>query len=306
MPARHLFSFIAPILVTVLHGFWATAAPIVETMLNAADVVESSIDKAADKLDMMLAGKRYTRRRNTSHAHISQVVTWSEGGEIKTSTDFGLNLRLPNFEDRWQARFSSYDERSESRDMRQRQTPLRPRQRDPGAALSFLRRLGKIRTSFQPRLELKDPLEVSYVLKFESNLQHHDLHINPRLDFFADPRHGVGQFTSLEVVIPVSRRSAITVQNDEEYRDKDNGMKTNHGISYEYTLNDSKGIGFSVVSSTQNRPAYHLRSFSVASAFTHEIVRRRLSYQVIPFLAFEKSRHFKGEAGITLNTELTF
>lgn len=306
MPIGFLFPLITLIAAIVLHGSYVHGAPLGESMLDAADLVERGIDKTADKIDMLLAGKRYTRRRNNSHANVSQVVTWSEGGRIKSSTDFGLNLRLPNFEDRWQARFSSYDERRESRDMRQRQTPLRPRQREPGAGLLFLRRLGKIHTTFQPRLELKDPLEVSYVLKFESNLHYHDLHINPRLDLFADPRRGVGEFTSLEIIIPVSGRSGVTIQNEEEYRDKGNILETNHGISYDYALNDRQGLGLSLVGSAQNRPTYHLRSFSVASTFSHEIVKRRLSYQVIPFLGFEKSHHFKGNAGITLNTELTF
>ena len=40
---------------------------------------------------------------NNSQVSLSQLVSLREGGQLTNSTDVGVNLRLPNFEKRWQA-----------------------------------------------------------------------------------------------------------------------------------------------------------------------------------------------------------
>ncbi|MGE0526025.1 MAG: hypothetical protein AB7P49_03100, partial [Bdellovibrionales bacterium] len=152
-----------------------------ERALETTESISHQIQRAARQLDLVLAGKKYTDKENDSEIKISQLVTWSEGGQLRTSTDFGINLRLPNLEKRWQLRFSSFDEREEERNVRQRRIRTAPREQENGASfLFFYRELGNVKTTFQPRLELKDPLEMSYTLRFESSAEEGRLRLAPR------------------------------------------------------------------------------------------------------------------------------
>ena len=133
------------------------------------DILSRQIDRTADSIDIMLAGRKYTMKKNPSTVSVTEYYTHTEGGVNKISTNFGVNLRLPNVERRWQLRFSSYDEQQENRDLTQQLIHNRPTDRDYGAAVLFFNKLGRIRTMFQPRVQLKNPLEVSYVMRFESD-----------------------------------------------------------------------------------------------------------------------------------------
>lgn len=190
--------------------------------------------------------------------------------------------------------------------MTQRRVRTQPRQRDYGAALMFFRRLGKVRTSFQPRLELKDPLEMSYLLRFESEADQKPYWLKPRFELFADPEKGTGEFLALEFRYEITDRWEFVSQNEEEYRERGNFFQTSHGLSVDYAIDDSKSVGQAVIFVSTNRPTFHLETFTVAPAFAHEIYRDRLRYIFTPFLTFVKAKHFKGDAGVSLNTELTF
>lgn len=276
-----------------------------EEKTTLADDISRQVDRMADNIDMLLAGKRYTKMQNLSNARISQVVTQSEGGRTRTSTDFNLNLRLPNLEKRWAVRFTSYDEAEESRDLQQRRVRTRPRRTEYGAAVGFFKKLGNIKTTFQPRLVLKDPLEMSYVLRFESSAGE-KIKLIPRLELFADPLKGTGEFLSLELVIPLTKRMEFSIQNEEEYRERGNLFTTSHGLALDYALASDKGVGIALVWGSSSRPNYHLDTFTVAPSFAQEIYRDRLRYSLTPFLLFAKSDHFKGDAGVTLNVVVTF
>lgn len=277
-----------------------------EKAIHTGNVIEKGVDKAAEKIDIALAGKKYTKKRNESRVNITELVTWREGGHVKNSADFGINLRLPNLEKKWQVRFTSYDEREESRNLQQRRLRTQPRRRDYGAALLFFKRLGKVRTSFQPRLALKDPLEMSYVLRFESEAENKSTRLAPRFELFADPEKGTGEFLSLEFNHDLGKKWGLSLQAEEEYRERGNYFVSNNGITFEYQLTDNKGLGFSYLTGSNNKSRFHLESYSFSTAFVHEVVHERLKYFVTPFLAFTKPEHFKGDAGISLNTELSF
>lgn len=277
-----------------------------QRMLDTGDDISRSVDRMADQIDMLLAGKRYTRMPNKSSARISQLVTHREGGKDKLSTDFNLNLRLPNLEKRWAVRFTSYDEAEESRDLQQRRVLTRPRRREYGAAVGFFRKLGKVRTTFQPRLVLKDPLEMSYILRFESNAEVKPIRLIPRLELFADPTKGTGEFVGIELVYKLADRWEMSNQNEEEYRERGNLFTTNHGLSFDYALSDNQGLGLSFVWTSSSRPAFHLDSFTIAPSYAQEIYRDRLKYSLTPFIQFAKVVHFQGDVGVTLNIVIIF
>lgn len=275
-------------------------------VLDAGGYLEKKVNQVAEKIDLTLAGKKYTKKANSSSANVNQYVTWSEGGKVRTSTDFGLNLRLPNLEKRWQLRFSSYDEEAENRDLQQKRVRTRPRERDYGAALFFFQKLGKVKTTFQPRLELRDPLEMSYVLRFESSAERGPWRFAPRLDLFADPQKGTGEFVSLEFTVDLSEHTDLSIQNTEEYRERENFFSTQHGISVDYSLTDTQAVGTGLTFGSHNRDRFHLDSLVYSMSYAQVIYKDRLRYGVTPFLGFAKSHGFKGETGVTLNLELTF
>ncbi len=275
-------------------------------ILDVGDGITKAVDATADAIDLTLAGKKYVKKRNTSSANVTQLVTWSEGGVVRKSTDFGLNLKLPNVERRWQLRFSSYDEDKENRNLTQLRVRTRPRERDFGAGMMFFQKLGRVRTLFQPRLQLKSPLEMAYVLRFESDAELKPFHFTPRLDLYADPKKGTGEFVSFEFRSEVSKRMEIDLRNTEEYRDKDNFFTTQNGVSLEYSLTDTQATGAGLSCESQNRPSFHMSSVTASTVYSQVIYKERLNYSVTPFLGFAKSDNFKGKAGITLNLDLVF
>ncbi len=289
----------------ILSGSGPGPKTIEDHAMATSQVITDSLDYAANTIDITLAGKKYTKKANESSLTVSQYLTSIEGGIVKTSTDFGLNLRLPNLERRWQLRFTSYDVEEENRDVSQQRVRTRPRPREYGASLLFFEKLGNVKTTFQPRLQLKDPLDMSYVLRFESTAVHKGVRLLPRLDLFADARKGTGEFVSLDLLLELSKHSDLTFQNTEEYKNLENSFTTQHGISYDYSLTDQKALGasYTVVSANHN---FHLASSTAALIFTEQIYRRLLKYSLTPFLAFGKSEHFKGKAGITLNIDVVF
>ncbi len=277
-----------------------------EHFLGTSADIGRQVDRMADAIDMLLAGKRYTRLDNQSNARLSQVVTHSEGGKTRASTDFNLNIRLPNLEKRWAIRFTSYDEAEESRDLQQRRVHIRPRRREYGASVGFFQNFYNVKTTFQPRLVLKDPLEMSYVLRFETTARFRKFKIIPRLELFADALKGTGEFVSLEFVIPLTKRWELSFQNEEEYRQRGNLFTTNHGITFDYALSETQGVGLSFIWGSSSRPSFHLDSFMIAPSYAQEIFRDRLRYSLTPFLLFAKTDRFKGDAGATLNVVVTF
>lgn len=277
-----------------------------ERSIEFSKFISQKLEQAAEKIDITLAGKKYTRKKNPSTINVTQYVTHLEDTGLTTSTDFGINLRLPNFEKRWQVRFSSYDEDKENRDLSQRRVRTRTRERDFGASFQFFETLGKIKTTFQPRLKLASPPTLSYILRFQSEAKGKNIRLVPRVDFFTDPDKGTGEFFSLDFQWEISKRSDLSLTSSEEYRDHENYFTTQHGISYDYSLTPARAIGGSYSLRSINRPSFGLDSMTVAGAYTQEILREVLKYSISPFLDFDKDYHFKGKAGITLNMEAVF
>ncbi len=83
---------------------------------------------------------------------------------------------------------------------------------------------------------------MSYVLRFESDAEAKPFHINPRIDFFADPIKGTGQYFRLNFGLSLAEHLALTFINDEEYRERTNFLNVNHGLALDYALADDKGL----------------------------------------------------------------
>lgn len=277
-----------------------------EKALNIADKISGKIERAAEKIDITLAGGKYTKKLNPTRVEVRQLVAYGEGGTLRTATDFGVDLRLPNLEKRWQLRFSSYDKNREDRDISQKRVRTRPRERDYGAGLFFFQKLGRVRTMFQPRLQLKSPLEMNYILRFESDAEVKPFKVTPRIEFYADANKGTGEYGSLEFRFKLADKWELTLPNAEEYRANGQLFTTQHGIEVDYALSDTEGLGAGVTTGANNQGAFHLDTLTASVSYSQQIYKDRLTYSLSPFLLFAKSQHFKGSPGISLTVDLTF
>lgn len=272
---------------------------------RAGDEIQTSVQSLAISLDSLLSGPGASmKEKNKTKATISQQVVHREEGRLETSTDFALNLRLPNLEKKWQLRFTSYDEEAEER---ARPTPYSPIRRDKryGAGVGFFRNLGRVKVSFRPRLVLRDPLEMSYVLRFETSSKAGPFRLRVKTDLFADAEKGTGEYVEISGEIQAGK-TTFTTTHREEYKERGNEFSTGHSFTTEYPLTQSIGLYQVNSFSSSNRPEYHLTGIDVSAGFGQVIRPDRLYYSFGPSLNFSKSRRFKGEAAISLSASLVF
>ena len=269
-----------------------------DTARKGAEGIRKAVQYTAEQIDITLAGKRYTDHANDSRATLSQLVNWTEGGVVRTSTDFGVNLRLPNVEKHWQLRFSTYDEEKEERNLTQRRVRNAPREREYGTSLFFLRKLGDVKITFQPRLQLKNPLDMSYVLKFTSAAAQKRFRIEPKLELFADATKGTGEYFSLAFVYQLRKTLELAFESEEEYTAKDHSFTTRHGLTLDYAHSKRDGFGTAVVVSSANHN-FHLTNITYNVQWSHIFYKDLLVSGLSPYLAFDKSNRFKGKAGIS-------
>jgi hypothetical protein len=274
--------------------------------LETGDRIQQRIKKTAESIDITLAGKKYTKKVNPSQLEIRYLTSWSEGGKFSSSPDFGLDLRLPNVEKRWQLRFSSYDEEQESHDVTNERISTRPRARNYGAGLFFFEQLGRVKTSFLPRFQLTSPLKATYTLRFEANSDTKPVRIVPKVDLYADSTKGTGEFAQLEFRSDLSDKLNLSFVSTEEYHQRDVFFTTQHVLTFDYLLNDAQAIGHSIAFISNNTGAFHLDTVTFGFPFTQRIYPKRLTAGLSPFWTFVKSVHFKGKAGISLTLDLIF
>ncbi|MGE4130889.1 MAG: hypothetical protein AB7F86_04590 [Bdellovibrionales bacterium] len=272
---------------------------------RGGDKVEEVVDIIAQTLDVALARHKYQKVDNQkSQAKITQVVSYKEGGVIDTSTDFALNLRLPNLEKKWQLRFTSYDEDEEHRTRSTVYQTTGPR-REYGAGIGFFRKLGKVKFSFKPKLVLKDPLEMNYTLQMENFTKAGEVEVRSRCDLYAQAAKGTGEFVEIDARLPRGKWTFGT-NHKEEYAQRDTRFTTNHSLSVDRGLTQYLGVFQSVSFGLDSRPTYHLDSITLSNGVGQEIEKNRLDYSFGPSLTFAKSRNFKGLASLNLNIHLLF
>lgn len=229
-----------------------------------------------------------------------------EGGEFNSSFNFDVNLRLPNLEERWAVRFSSYDVNREERGVRNQQQRTRPRELNYGAGLFLLQELGNIKTTFQPRIQLKDPLETSYTLRFESSAEVLAFSVDPRLEFFADSERGTGQFLSLNMQLSAQKDVSIVQFNEEQYENAEKLLTTLHGISISRNVGERKGVSTTLSFASRSRPAFHLSDLTWSAAYSAEPYRRVFAYSIGPLWVFAKEERFKGNVGLSMDLQFIF
>ncbi|HAG92366.1 MAG TPA: hypothetical protein DCL41_10860 [Bdellovibrionales bacterium] len=268
--------------------------------------LSEKLDHWADKLDVYLSDKRFTDKKNKTAVKINYFTRYEEGGNTDSSFNFNLDLRLPNMEEKWALTFTSYDEVEESRGVRSTQQRTQPRQRNYGAGLALLQELGRIRTTFRPRLELKDPLQTRYSLMFESTADAKPYRLRPKLELFADSEQGTGQFVSINMELSTDTRYSINLFSEEQYQDAKNLFTTTHGFSVGTAVTKNSQMGPAVSFYSTNRESFHLEDMTVSFGFSHQPYRKIIHYSLNPYSRFSKLDNFKGHVGVTLDLDLIF
>lgn len=263
-------------------------------------------DGLADGLDLLLTGKRVSKKLNETSVRIENSTITAEGDKPRNETDLNVNLRLPNFEEYWQLKFTTYDEQKSSRGVKNSYLKQGPREKNPGATLGIFREFKKIRFSFKPRLELSDPLKVSQSLAFETALDKKYFNFNPRLEFFADPNKGTGIFGALNFGFVFTSVYSLTLINEGEYQEQENMFSATNGFAFGQLLTETDSLSYNWFFSSDNRPSYHMTSYNISLAYNKLLYKRILDYQIVPNIDFAKGRNFEPKLGLNFNVNLTF
>lgn len=275
-------------------------------MIRGNIVVSEWLDGVAEAIDLFLTGKKLSKQPNETRVRIENSSISSEGEGIDNRTSLNVQLRLPNVEEYFQLKFTSYDEQEE-RSLRRRYLRQTTRRQNYGASLGFFRNIGKVKTVFQPRIQLKNPLYIQHSLRFETLIEMRRSDLNPKIEFFADPDKGTGVFNQLNLNIYLNKKWMTTLITETEYDDKQiPHFSATDGFSFTHTISPKKFMTYHLLFESQNHPNWHLDNYDVGVGWNQQIYRQILDYQILPHLNFSKERHFKGNAGVTLNINLNF
>lgn len=264
-------------------------------------------DGAADSIDLFLVGKRLTDKPNNTQVNIENSTFSREAESVNNTSSFNINLRLPNLEEYWQLKFTSYDEQQEARQVQNGYLRQTPRERNLGASVGFFRKLGNIRTAFQPRIGLgNNPFKVSHSLSFESIVDYKYFQFDPRIEFYAKPDDGTGVFVRMNFNYVLSPIYSLTLTNEGEYHERLHLFTGTNGLTLGQFINDRNSMSYSVFLSSDNRPGYYLTGYSLVMSYSHLIYKKMLDVQFVPHLDFPADHNFRRIAGITVNFNLYF
>ena len=277
-----------------------------EQFIEGNIAVSQYFDDLADGLDTFLMGKRITRRRNETSVRVQNTTIVLEGENTQNSTSIGLNLRLPNVEEYWMLKFTTYDESEERRGVQNGYLRQTPRQQSYGASVGLFRKLGNVNTSFQPRIDLGDPLKISHSITFESVAELPKYSVNPKLELFSDPNDGVGFYTAFNFGFGLSKYYNLTLINNGTYGDKKHLLNTANGFSIGQFVDRKNSVSYSLIFNGKNQPNYHLESYDISVAWSQLVYRKIFDFQLIPYLNFARDHDFRGRPGVILNLNLNF
>lgn len=268
--------------------------------------ISNWFDSQAEGIDLFLAGKKLTNQKNETAFRIENASYIKERETFNNITSFNILLRLPNLEKYWQLQLTSYDEVQDKRSAKSSYLKQSPREKNYGATIGWFQSLGNVRTAFQPRVELQDPLKVSHSITFESVAEVTSFRFNPKLEFYANPTKGVGVFNSYNFGFPLTNKLSLTWINEGEYEEKSHILNVTHGLSLGHIITGKKSLSYNIFYDFNNRPDYHMNGYNLSISWHETLYRRILSYQVTPYLEFLTVNGFAGVPGLTFQIFLMF
>lgn len=268
--------------------------------------ISSWFDSVAEGLDLFLVGRRVTSRPNKSNVRVELSAVSTEGEPVANNVSLIVNPRLPNLEEYWHLKFTTYDEREDKRDTPNEYLRKTPRQTNYGATVGVFKKLGDVRTAFQPRIELRDPLRVSHSLSFESIAHTRLFEVNPKLEFYANPLRGVGTYQALNFYFILTKIWSMTLVNQGNYEEKFHLYSVRNGVSFGQILDVKSALSYNAFLGSNNQPNYHLESYNFSVTYSRILYRRILDFQLTPNIDIQRMNSFKPRAGITFNLSLNF
>ncbi len=268
--------------------------------------VSNWFDSLTEGIDLFFVGKKITKEKNQSSFKVENTSTSTEGENFSNVTSLSIRPRFQNLEQYFQLKFTTYDEADEKRKAERGYLRRKTRDQNYGATLGFFRKLGRVKTTFQPRIELQDPLMVSHSLGFESVADYKYWAFNPKLELFANASKGAGIFQAYNFNIPINTTFSLTLINDGEYLDKLHSFSVTNGFALNQAVTEKSGLAYSMLFNSINRPVYYMTDYTTLITWHQIIYKNILDYQVTPNINFDKKRDFKGRAGIILNIGINF
>jgi hypothetical protein len=275
-------------------------------LIRSNIIISQWFDGAAEGLDLFLVGKEATVQKNETMVRVENSTYLSEGDGVSNASTLDVKLRLPNVEKYWQLKFTSYDEQEESRGVSRYYLRTRPRERNYGTTIGFIRKLSNIRIAFQPRIEFQRDLKVSHSLSFESVAASKYYEINPKLEFYANPTKGTGVFGALNLHRSLTKIYSITLLNDAEYQEKQHLYLVTNGLSFGQWLSDISTLSYTVLFNSNNQEAYNLDSYNFSVSYSRVLYKRMLDFLLTPHWDFTRKQGYKGDVGLTTTFYFNF
>ena len=277
-----------------------------EILIQKNIEISNWFDGFTEGVDLFLVGKRVTKEKNRSSFRIDNTTTIRETENFANNSTISIKPRLQNLEEFMQLKFESYDEKEDGRGVENRYLRKTQRKKNYGATVGFFRKLGNVRTTFQPRITLDDPLKVAHSLAFESVADVKDFKVNPRFELFADPDKGTGTFQAINFNYEFNPVYSLTLINEAEYQEKLHKLSVTNGFAIVQEYSEKTGFTYSWTFNSHNREKYHLEGHTASVTWHQNIYRNILDTQLTPYLSFEKIKRFKGESGLIFNISVNF
>lgn len=277
-----------------------------QKMIKRNIEISEWFDGIADRIDLFLVGKKVTRAPNETRVTLEDATYAFERKSLRNHLSIGVFPRFPNLEQYWALKFTSYDEKEDRRDVKNNYVNQNSRRKNYGATVAWYRKFGSVRTSFEPRIELQDPLRISHSLTFDSiaNFEYYELH--PKLELYASARRGPGFFEAFDITYFINKKWTLTMINEGDYLDKQRLFRANNGFSLANTLTRRSTLSYGLIFSSINRPNYHLDSYTTSVSYNEMVYKKIFDYTITPYLQFTRANKFRSEAGGVLNLRLQF
>lgn len=277
-----------------------------QQLIEGNVAISKWFDSLTEGIDLFLVHKQLKSEPNTTNVKIENLTYSIEGKGVSNETLLSINPRLPNLEKYWNLKFTTYDDQVDSRGADKTYLRQTKRQVNYGASVGLFAKFGKIRTAFQPRIDLQDPLSVSHSLAFESVADFKTYRINPKLEFFANSSRGTGIFQAINFNFILNNIYSLTLINEATYEEKLHRLSVTNGLSLGQVLSATDAMTYGFFMFANNRDNYHLDSYSLSATWYHLLYKKILDFQLTPHLDFSQSVDYTGQSGLTLQITLNF
>jgi hypothetical protein len=276
-----------------------------ETLLNDLNrQTYSRLANFADWLDIYMAGERYTESPNNSRVFIQGEVTDRERQSAFGVFNIGGQLRLPNFEERWRLRFDNrFESRERGQAPRYARTEALARANDTfGAGLFLARSFRWLEVDFKPRLLLRDRPGFLNAVEFFSRANVGRFHLEPEVEFFADPDLGTGFAPSFNVSLELSPNFTVRQTNDARYLDRDHRLEGTHTLGLLHSWSEQRGVHYTYHTSFDRRDgSYRMTQYGLGASFYTPIYKKILDLTVTPHVLYLREFQFSNIWGVTLS-----